>query len=132
VAPGDVIADVAARQNDAWPYGGLTWQVDQSNDDTCPFLVGEKRVPRGPLRGSHVAPHCWWFWCRRVSHVAWFRDFGGRLIRFQTAGGSGTYSPRGSPGLLPYHEPRRYNGITRGVITNCSTGHGSCHRGVPK
>jgi hypothetical protein len=30
--------------------------------DTCPVLVGEKRVPRGPLRGSHVAPHGWWFW----------------------------------------------------------------------
>jgi hypothetical protein len=52
---------------DRWRTAGdVAAHVGQSGADTCQVLIGEKRVPRGPLRGSHVAPHCWWFWCRRV------------------------------------------------------------------
>jgi hypothetical protein len=58
---------VAAWQGDRWRTAGdVAAHVGQSGADTCHILIGEKRVPRGPLRGSHVAPHCWWFWCRRV------------------------------------------------------------------
>jgi hypothetical protein len=58
---GSTAGDVASRQV---TRGGTASDVAvylvQSERDTCQLLVGEKRVPRGPLRGSHVAPHGWW------------------------------------------------------------------------
>jgi hypothetical protein len=78
VAPGDVITDVASRQSDAWIVRRSTWQqVDQWDLDTCQAQIGKKGAPRGPLRGSHVAPHHWCLGVGVSVDVAWFRLAGG-------------------------------------------------------
>jgi hypothetical protein len=53
----DAAGHVAVRQNDRWRTDmAHTWANDRPTRGTFHWLV---RVPRGPVKGCHVAPHFW-------------------------------------------------------------------------
>jgi hypothetical protein len=110
------VADCAVRR--------VTWQqVDQSDRDTCQALIGEKRVPRGPLWGSHVAPHGWMCWRRRGrGSVLLAVAFGRRVPPRNREHGSGFHTTRSG---VPLRQRGRGSVISAGFHT--PPGRGSIH-----